>query len=132
MIITFHGDGSIHSFTGYRGGYTKEKVEALLPIEGYGNYLIYDAETIERVWGAHDTGGAIQIDINEFGDPIGVITENGDSKPPSVETPQPQLTEIELLQLENAELWYEKMLLEQKMASETAALWYEIMTGGNA
>lgn len=34
------------------------------------------------------------------------------------------------LESENAELWYQNMLLEFKLDDETSALWYEIMAMG--
>ena len=35
------------------------------------------------------------------------------------------------LEKENAQLWYDNMLLEAKVDEETALLWYEIMMGGS-
>lgn len=37
---------------------------------------------------------------------------------------------FEDLNNETAELWFENMTLEAKVAEETSALWFEIMTGG--
>ncbi|MFJ5625453.1 hypothetical protein ACIQD3_22750 [Peribacillus loiseleuriae] len=55
----------------------------------------------------------------------GIFSKYDDIKPPE---PSP----IEQLQNENAELWYQNMLFERKLTTETAAIWYEIMMGGNA
>lgn len=39
-------------------------------------------------------------------------------------------SDVDNLQSENAELWYQNMRLEMKMEEETSLLWYEIMMGG--
>ena len=50
------------------------------------------------------------------------------------DTPKEQVSVepyLKSLQKENAELWYENMMLDGKITSETAKLWYAVMMGGN-
>lgn len=130
MIISYNLEGVVVSFDGYRNNYTKKMIDALIPVEGYGNYRIYDAETIERVWMASDTGGTVSVELDGDGEVIGVITENGELDPPTDEPLEPQPSPLELLQAETAELWYENMVLEMKNSqqdTEFADVWFEIM-----
>ena len=50
-----------------------------------------------------------------------------------VDRPVPEPTELELLQEDNASLWYESMIQSTRVEAnetEVANLWYELMMGG--
>ena len=55
-------------------------------------------------------------------------------EPYVLESPDPEPTELEPLQEDNADLWYESMIQSTRVEAnetEVANLWYELMMGGD-
>ncbi len=116
MLIAYNDDGMMQSLNGFRFGYTKEMIDELWDIKVCEHVRIYDAETIDRVWMAFDTGGTVRIGFSD-GEPV-IVTENGNLEPPTdepAELPKPQPSPIELLQQEN-----ELLKLQNKALSDRA------------
>lgn len=135
MLISYNIDGSMHSINGFRMAHSPEMINDLQLVPGYANYRIYDADTIERVWKAYDTGGTISVELDDAGDAFGVITANGAKEPPSdVNSGLPSTpSSIERLERENADLWYQNMLLENELTQQKqrmADLEFNLMMGG--
>lgn len=114
MLIIFDGNGIFKGHIGYRNHYNDAMIDELSSPEEHNYLRIYDAETIDRVWSALDTGGTVRIEFDNEGEPI-VITENGDLEPPTDEPSEPEPTPIELLQQEN-----EILKAQNKATSERA------------
>ena len=99
------------------------------PNDNFGNYenvfiVVDDSELGKKILSNHPyfefvlDGGGILIDVTP--------TE----RPPE---PVPEPTELELLQEDNASLWYESMIQSTRVEAnetEVASLWYELMMGG--
>lgn len=103
MLLTLNDDGGVFSTIGYRSDYTDSMLDGLLEQADpeSKNLLIKDSETIERVWMALDTGGLVKVELDDEGNVLRVITENGELEPPKDVPSEPEPTEIEVLQREN-------------------------------
>jgi len=97
--------------------------------KGYRN----DAERMELLDIIVATGKILVEDARHIDENFLLFIEPEETEPYIIITDPPGPTPTEILQEENASLWYENMLQSAKVESnetEVAGLWYSLMMGG--
>ena len=92
-----------------------------------------DAERIELLDNMTVSGKILVKDARNLDENYLMFIDPEETEPYILEQSDPEPTEIELLQEENANLWFESMSQSAKIEAnetEVASLWFEVMQGG--